>query len=661
MSDRITGVACPVTPAPCETWFLEHRTITAVSDIGSFSFSPDGRRVAICSWPSYGGVIQLFDTKAGTLIWRYRELLTPLDVVAFSPTGRLLATGSSVCRARILDAASGRRLREIARHDGVVSGVAFSPDGRRLATSSSDGSIQISDVTTGGLELQIKLERAPGSAVVFGPDGSLLATSGDDGFARVWDARIGQQRLQLRHGEVVTGVAFSPDGSLLATSGDDGFARVWDARTGQPRLQLHHGDVVTGVAFSPDGSLLATSGDDGFARVWDASTGQRRLQLHHGEVVTGVAFSPDTRLLATSGEDRTLRIWLSAQEDIPADIAGRVQDDVAASQPPNRRQAPPWSALRAVLFGAAGAMLGAAAYGTLVILTQREFVLASVALGAIVAYSVGLAGAALRPLWIGAISVVMTLLSLLLSEYVIARHFGGLTNAPLVLSPNEAVTLIRDDLAINAAGVWIWGVALLFACGTGLSRSRIETESARDEDAAAHPRAWRRISGRGAWLGAALAFATGLVAVVVLAAVPLGPASQDPAPAVGRDGAGQVTKATNVTFSDVKVGDCYNNTPNSSLDALPEVPCLQPHDNEVFFTFTMSPGKYPGDDAVAASADQTCVDRLPDHVGDSPSASLVYSFFVPDQLNWDSGDRSVICYLARSDSAKLNRTTRAPQ
>jgi hypothetical protein len=191
-----------------------------------------------------------------------------------------------------------------------------------------------------------------------------------------------------------------------------------------------------------------------------------------------------------------------------------------------------------------------------------------------------------------------------------------------------------------------WAIALLFACGApALSRSRIETESAlnedsesaRNEDSESAPnedsesarKPWRWISGKGAWLAAGAAFAIGLVAVVELAAVPLGPASQDQAPAVGRDdGAGQVTKATNVTFPDVRVGDCYNNTPNNSFVTLPEVPCLQPHDNEVFYIFTMGPGRYPGDGAVQTSADQTCDDRLSDYVGDSPSASLGFGSFL---------------------------------
>jgi hypothetical protein len=331
-----------------------------------------------------------------------------------------------------------------------------------------------------------------------------------------------------------------------------------------------------------------------------------------------------------------------------------------AEDPWAKSASPAWSALRAVLFGASGALLGAAAYGAFVILSQHDSGLTSMALGAIVAFSVSLAGSGLRRLWIRAISILLTLFSLLLSEYVIARQFGGFTQAPLVLSPNEAVTLIHDNLASNAAALWFWGISLLFACYAP-AQSRIGTEPAPGKDAGAYRRAWHWIIGSGRWLAATAVSATGLGAVVVLAGVQLGPASQDHAPAVKRDGAGKVAKATNVTFPDVKVGDCYNNPPNDSFDALPELPCQQPHDAEVFYIFTMSPGKYPGDNALAASADKTCSDQLPDYVGDSPNASLDYSYFLPDQLTWDSGDRAVTCELSRSDSEKLSGTTRAPR
>lgn len=79
----------------------------------------------------------------------------------------------------------------------------------------------------------------------------------------------------------------------------------------------------------------------------------------------------------------------------------------------------------------------------------------------------------------------------------------------------------------------------------------------------------------------------------------------------------------------------------------------------MFHIFTMSPDEYPGDDAVAETATNTCGARLRDYAGDFPRASLDYSYFLPDQLAWDSGDRSVICELSRLDWWKLVGTTRA--
>jgi WD40 repeat protein len=59
-----------------------------------------------------------------------------VNSVAFSPDGRLLASGSWDNTIRLWDAASGALLRTLEGHTNTVLSVAFSPDGRLLASAS---------------------------------------------------------------------------------------------------------------------------------------------------------------------------------------------------------------------------------------------------------------------------------------------------------------------------------------------------------------------------------------------------------------------------------------------------------------------------------------------------------------------------------------------
>jgi WD40 repeat protein/DNA-binding SARP family transcriptional activator len=303
------------------------------------AYSPDGARLATTDGDGHGVIL---DAVSGKTLLTFPHPTGAVREAAFSPDGTRLATAGEDNTARVWDALNGRELLTLTGHaeappvGGMYAGiptVAFSPDGRLLASGGADGQAILWDAETGErvLALQVHPDGIGATRVAWSPDGTRLAAASDarlvagkpaggEPLVKVWDTASGQALYTLTGlPNRAWALAFSPDGSKLAVGAEANFVKVYDAATGEESRSLagHSGGVYS-VAFSPDGALLATGGHDP-PKLWDLATGQEgvTLQGHTGDV-EGLAFSPDGTRLASSSVDGTTRVYTLDVDELVA-------------------------------------------------------------------------------------------------------------------------------------------------------------------------------------------------------------------------------------------------------------------------------------------------------------------------------------------------------
>jgi WD40 repeat protein len=232
--------------------------------------------------------------------------------VAFSPDGRLLASGFLHGNLLVWEVGSGKKLYSYAAHEASIVSVAFSPNNLWLASGSRDNQIKLWEADT-GKELQtLKGHKAEVSAVAFSPDGQWLVSASHDKTIKLWRVATGREAHSfIGHDMQITSAIFTPDGQTIVSGAWDRTIRLWNVATGRTiRTLTGHTRGVASLAISPDGRRLASGGEDGKVKVWDLSTGRELSTFsEHGNGVTSVAFSPDGHLLAAGCLGQVVIVW----------------------------------------------------------------------------------------------------------------------------------------------------------------------------------------------------------------------------------------------------------------------------------------------------------------------------------------------------------------
>ncbi|XP_051848391.1 notchless protein homolog 1 isoform X1 [Antechinus flavipes] len=295
--------------------------------------------------------------------------------VAFSPTGKYLASGSGDTTVRFWDLTTETPHFTSKGHRHWVLSIAWSPDGKKLASGCKNGQILLWDPNTGK---QLGRALAGHSKWITGlsweplhtnPESRYVASSSKDGSVRVWDTTIGRcDRILTGHTQSVTCIRWGGDG-LLYSASQDRTIKVWRAHDGVLCRTLQgHAHWVNTMALSTDyvlrtgafepaeasvnaqdvrGSLqelkeraldrynqirglgperLVSGSDDFTLFLWSPSEDKKPLQrmTGHQALINQVVFSPDARIIASASFDKSVKLWEGKTGKYLASLRGHV-------------------------------------------------------------------------------------------------------------------------------------------------------------------------------------------------------------------------------------------------------------------------------------------------------------------------------------------------
>ncbi|MFN2298678.1 MAG: WD40 repeat domain-containing protein, partial [Anaerolineales bacterium] len=284
--------------------------------IDNIMFLPDGKTVASMG----GGCAILWDIESGGRLHNY----CPYGTIAWSPTGKVIASTGPLDSINLWDPASGELLRTIADPDHVFiakdfNELLFLGDDDHLVGLSHYGPVIAWDLASGRVIRMMEDFSNWADFLGFSPDGRSLAITSYSGFFS-WEVPQREKppsapNLLFRLENIKSGVLSPNGGFLTQISSEDKQKTITllDLPTGTPVWSRIVQSRGLSTVFSPDGEILASVDFDGEIIFWRAADGGRIRMVGFPEgFINDVAFSNDGSRFAAASREGVVRVWDTA-------------------------------------------------------------------------------------------------------------------------------------------------------------------------------------------------------------------------------------------------------------------------------------------------------------------------------------------------------------
>jgi WD40 repeat protein len=258
-----------------ETLFCTHPI--AAEEISTLAISPDGTTLAISEMPEAAlrlgrtqqrSYLQIFDLKTGKLQKILFGHKKQIDVLAFSPDGQFIASGSH--KIKLWNLQTGEAFQTIFGHKQWICSLAISNDGETLVSGSEDKTVRIWNLRTGELLHTLTGHQGSVNTVAISPDRQTILSGSEDSTTALWDLNSGKLlHTFTSHTKAISAIVFTPDGQHFISASEDKTIKIWHLHQRELVQTLDNlPETVSSLAMSSDGQMLTSSSKDKTIQIW---------------------------------------------------------------------------------------------------------------------------------------------------------------------------------------------------------------------------------------------------------------------------------------------------------------------------------------------------------------------------------------------------------